>query len=556
MQRSGFGVRVAAVLVVVTLVAACSSSKASHATGSTAPASAAAGKPQSGGVATIGEFSAPSGLDPAKLAGGGTVGGMELAALYDTIMRYNPVTHKYEPRTAQSFDPNSDYTVWTLKLKPGIKFTDGTDYNAEAVKFVVDRELAQGGPSVKAQLAFFTDSVTVLDPLTVQFKLKKAWSGYPYLFSSVSGMIYSPTAFQKAGSAENFNVNPGDAGAGPFKLKSYKPGEAIQLERNPTYYGGPVYLDGLTFVLIIGAQQTYEAIKTGTIQGGFIRDPALDAQAKADNLPAVEMPAVAGNMINMNSGILITCAKGQPAPACTGKADGQTVQSKTATSNINVRRAVAAAVDPQVINERAYSGKALASSAPFANFPWDPKVAGPKYDPAEARRLIALAKSQGWDGKIRVLASNSPTDMAWAQTVSAELTAVGMNVTTDTSKDTNAVVSQVLVQHDFDLTTWAYGLLDDVDSNYPQLVSTFASSNPRYGYGSPEMDAAIDQLRLADTDAKRVAAYKAISDIWVRDDPALVITQIPQALIHTPKLQNPQRTAASIVLFDKAWLEK
>jgi peptide/nickel transport system substrate-binding protein len=217
---------------------------------------------------------------------------------------------------------------------------------------------------------------------------------------------------------------------------------------------------------------------------------------------------------------------------------------------------VAAAVDPQVINQRAYSGKALASSAPFANFPWDPHIAGPKYDQAEARRLIAQAKSEGWDGKIRVLASNSPTDLAWAQAVSAELTAVGMDVSTDTGKDTNAVVSQVLVQHDFDLTTWAYGLLDDVDSNYPQLVSTFASSNPRYGYGSPEMDAAIDQLRLADTDPKREAAYRAISQIWVRDDPALVITQIPQDLIHTPKLHGAQRTAASIVLFDKAWLQK
>ncbi len=543
--------------VAVALAAACSSSasKGSSAAGSTTTAATGAGAPQTGGVISVGEFSAPSGLDPAKLQGGGTVGGMELAALYDTIVDYNATTHKYEPRTG-SFTPNSDYSLWTLKLKPGIKFTDGTDYNADAVKFVVDREMTQGSPAVAAQLNFFTQSVTVIDPLTLQFKLKVPWSGYPYLYASVSGMIYSPTAYQKAGSEAAFNLNPGDAGAGPFKLKSYKPGEAIELERNPAYYNGPVYLDGLTFVLIIGAQQTYEAIKTGTIQAGYIRDPALDAQAKVDGLPAVEMPAVAGNMINMNSGIPVTCAKGQPAPECTGQADGTKVPTKTATSNVIVRRAVAAAVDPQVINQRAYQGKALPDSAPFANFPWDPHVPGPKYDPAQARQLIAQAKSQGWDGKIRVLASNSPTDVQWAQTVSAELEAVGMQVSTDTSKDTNAVVSQVLVQHDFDLTTWAYGLLDDVDSNYPQLVSTFASTNPRYGYGSPEMDAAIDQLRLADTDAKRVAAYKAISQIWVRDDPAFVITQIPQALIHTPKLHGPQRTAASIVLFDKAWLQK
>ena len=561
MQRN-HGVRLTVVVVVLMLVAACTSNKASNASAgktSTSPASAigsASGAPQVGGVITVGEFSAPSGLDPAKLAGGGTVGGIELAAIYDTIVRYNPSTKKYDPRTAQSFVPNSDYSQWTLTLKPGIKFADGTDYNAAAVKFAEDRELAEGSPGFKAQLAFFTDSVTVVDPLTVQFKLKKAWSGYPYLFASIAGMIYSPTAFQKAGSEANFNLNPVGAGAGPFELKSYKPGEAIELQRNPTYYGGQVYLDGIRFVLIIGPQATYEAIKANTIQAGFIRDPAVDAQSKVDNFPSVAMPAVAGNIINMNSGILVTCAGGKPEPICTGQPDGAKVPTKTATSNITVRRAVAAGVDPQVINERSYSGKALANSAPFANFPWDPKVPGPKFDPVEAKKLVAQAKAEGWDGKIRVLASNSSTDTAWALAVSAQLTAIGMNVTTDTSKDTNAVVTQVLVQHDFDLTTWAYGLLDDADSNYPQLVSTFASSNPRYGYGNAEMDAAIDQLRLADTDAKRVAAYKAISEIWVRDDPALVITQIPQDLIHTPKLHDPERSAASIVLFDKAWLSK
>lgn len=85
-----------------------------------------------------------------------------------------------------------------------------------------------------------------------------------------------------------------------------------------------------------------------------------------------------------------------------------------------------------------------------------------------------------------------------------------------------------------------------------QLLGTFGPQ--RYGYGPPDMLAAVDLLRTADTDAKRVDAYRAISEIWVRDVPAHVITQIPQALIHTPNLQGAQRTAASSILFDNAWL--
>src|ERR1700712_3004612 len=110
MQRSGSVVRVVAVAVVVLLAASCSSSKGKAAAPTTAASGATAtsssgGQPQIGGTITVGEFSAPSGLDPIKLAGGGTVGGMELAALYDTIVRYNPTTKKYDPLTAQSFDP-------------------------------------------------------------------------------------------------------------------------------------------------------------------------------------------------------------------------------------------------------------------------------------------------------------------------------------------------------------------------------------------------------------------------------------------------------------------
>jgi peptide/nickel transport system substrate-binding protein len=419
---------------------------------------------------------------------------------------------------------------------------------------VHDREAKDGNASPKAQWNSTVKSWEVIDDLTMKYTLQKPWVGFPYLLSSVSGMIYSPTAFQKAG--PNFNTAPGDAGAGPFKVKSYKPGEAIELERNPNYWGGEVYLDGLRFVYVGGAAQTYEAIKAGTIQGAFIRDDAVIAQAKADKYGAIDMPAVAGNIINMNSNQEVTCRGGQPANACAGQADGTKVKNKSATADIRVRQAIAHAIDPKVINERVYQGKALADSAPFANFPWDPKVAGPKYDPTEAKRLVGEAKADGWDGKLRIYAPSTPEGNAWGQAVSAQLTAVGMDPQLDITHDIQWIVNQVLVLNDYDIHTWAYGLLDESDANYLQLLGTFNSKAPRYGYGNAEMDAAIDLLRTADTDAKRVEAYKKISELWVRDMPAMVTAALMQSLVHSPKLHDAQRTAASIILFDKAWLEK
>ena len=254
--------------------------------------------------------------------------------------------------------PNADFTVWTLKLKSGIKFTDGTDYNAEAVKFVQDRQLKDGNASVRGQMANFIDTITITDPLTVTYKLKIGWAGFPYLMSHVPGMIYSPAAFKKAADAKAFNSNPGDAGAGPFKLKSYKPGESIEFERNPNYYGGEVYLDGLKFVLLNGSSATYDGLKTGTLQAALLREPTVYAQSKKDGFGTVDIPQIGGNLMIMNSGIDITCAGATTAgvPLCAGQPDGTVVKTKTPTRDINVRKAVAAAIDPKIVVDRAYQG--------------------------------------------------------------------------------------------------------------------------------------------------------------------------------------------------------
>jgi peptide/nickel transport system substrate-binding protein len=75
---------------------------------------------------TFGEFSEPVGLDPIVSTGHGSTGAIETAAIYDTIVRYNPKTKKYENRTAESLTPNADLTQWVVKLRSGITFTDGT----------------------------------------------------------------------------------------------------------------------------------------------------------------------------------------------------------------------------------------------------------------------------------------------------------------------------------------------------------------------------------------------------------------------------------------------
>ena len=106
--------------------------------GVTTPATTAKA-PVAGGTITFGTFSETAGLDPIVSTGNGVTGYIEMAAIYDTIVRYNAQTGKYELNTAESVTANADSTEWTVKLKSSIKFTDGTAYDAEAVKFGMNR---------------------------------------------------------------------------------------------------------------------------------------------------------------------------------------------------------------------------------------------------------------------------------------------------------------------------------------------------------------------------------------------------------------------------------
>jgi peptide/nickel transport system substrate-binding protein len=313
----------------------------------------------------------------------------------------------------------------------------------------------------------------------------------------------------------------------------------------------------LKFVLIPGAQPTVDAIKTGTLQTGYIRDPQAYADAVAQKFKTLDLPVVQTDIITMNSGVEVTCTTATltTVPACAGQTDGAKVTTKAATTDPNIRKAVQLAVDPKIVNDRTHAGKAINDASPFSNFPWDPKVTFPKVDLVEARRLVTAAKAAGWDGRIRLAAGNDQkTNLDWAEAVASQLESVGMTVVKQTDRDTNGVVRRVLTERDYDLAKWAYGLSDESDNNYNQLSALFA--NKTYGYGPPDMIAAVDLLRTADTDAKRVDAYKKISEIWIRDAPAHVTAMYVQAMVSTPKLNDIIRTGSAIVLFHKAWLEK
>ena len=287
-------VQFVALAVVVGLVAAAcgddggsgdatASSTTAGSTGTTTPATTVA--PKVGGSVTMGVYIEPSGLDPVVAQGGGTGGNHELGAIYDTLMRIDPVTKVFVPQLAESIAPNGDGSEFTLKLRSGVKFSDGSDYDADAVMFGLKRHV-QYGSAFAGQVSSVKE-YTVVDKLTLKLTLTAPWPNFPYVLSNAPGMIPSPTAIKlacpdltKAARDCAFSSKP--VGAGAFVVDSYKPKEALIVKRSPTYWGGAAYLDSVKFVFIAGAQGTYDALKTGTLQVGFLREPQVIKTAVDD----------------------------------------------------------------------------------------------------------------------------------------------------------------------------------------------------------------------------------------------------------------------------------
>jgi peptide/nickel transport system substrate-binding protein len=508
--------------------------------------------PQAGGNLTIGLFSATNGFDPANSTVAGSTNGREMAALYGTLLKYNAESATYEGQMAASIEKSADFTQWTIRLRPGVKFSDGTAYDAAAVKLNLERHMATTARSTaKPALFQFVDSITAPDAQTVVIKLKQGWAGFPFLLTVGPGLIASPAAIQKAGAS--FASAPGDAGAGPFVLSSFKSGEAAVFKKSPTYFGGSVYLDELRFVQVGAADQTYIALKNNTVQAAYIRDPVAHAEAKKDGFLSVLIASPGGNIALMNSGVEVTCAGGAPASACAGKPDGTKVITTPPTSDPKVRQAIAHAIDRDAVNQRVWNGTAVVgaqlidkSLVYYADVPF------PEYNPTEARRLVQEAKAAGWNGTLRLLTDT--TNQAWGVTIKTLLEAVGITVDLDTSKVISAIIPQVSANKDFEMASWGSGM-DLSDADYFFTSGNFSSTG-RYGLRSPTFDAALDKMRLASTLDEKKAAYKALSEAWAKDMPAIPISTVFQGVVYSKNVHGLAMTGGGIVSFEKAWLQK
>lgn len=534
-----------------------------------APATQATTKqPVAGGTLTFGSYSKVQGLDPIVGLGQGTSGGIPMNAVYDTLTRFDPGTKQYTMRTAESVTGNADSTEWTIKLKPNVKFSDGTDYDAEAVAWGINRHRVGNSIPVQANdtsvcaqyyacprstvssgaYTSIIKDIKVVDKATLTVTLSAGYGAFPFILSAEAGMIPSPTAIKKACTDPtkppaqcSFNTAP--VGAGPFVVKNYKPDDVIEMVKNPNYYGGTVYLDGINFLDNgdTGGLKTWEQLKAGTVQAAFLRDPESIAFAKEAKFPGFGTVANNGAILLLNMGV--------------NRADG--TPTTPPTKDLKVRQAIQAAIDVNVVDQRGYGGKGLKGSELFqSSFPWDPKVPGAKFDLELAKKLVGEAKAAGWNGKLSVLYVNSTTGRNVGGAVVAMLQAAGIEATLETPEST-VQQQRVITTKDFEAATWGMALNGD-DGALWALGQNLRSTSPtnRVGFKSEALDKALTDLQLAKTDAAKTAAFKIIAEETAKQVPFVTLAAVEEYNAFSPKLQGAIGGGRSYIFFEKAWLEK
>ncbi|WP_182359604.1 ABC transporter substrate-binding protein [Tomitella gaofuii] len=475
-----------------------------------------------GGTLTYGVQALAPVLDPGKQgASRGGTGGDAAAAVYGVLMKYDPDSGEFAPQLAESLTSDDDVT-WTLKLRDGVKFSDGTPLDAQAVVASFDRYTEQNGADAGLWKQT-VESATVTDPLTVTITLQAPWHRFPSMLALGYGMIVAPSA----GSGDAFKP----IGAGPFVEQEFRPGEARILKANPDYWGGPPPLDTIRMVALNGPQENVDSLKSGGLDIAYIRGLA----------PAIKDVVDAGypgyiSVLNSGSAEIINNREGRPG------------------ADVRVRKAIAMALNPEQIDQRAQNGEGMPTSDIFAETSrWHPDVPGVAFDPEQARKLLDEAKADGYDGTLDYMFLNEPKDHAIALAVQALLQNVGFTVNMHGATSAADIITGVYVQHDFDLAHAGLGFYESIPDLGLQGVLQSDSPSNTAGYADKEMDALIAKFRSTASEDDARTVMGEIQKHWNATVPSAPIGALPSIRAWQKNVHGVEPSATGIMLLGDAW---
>jgi peptide/nickel transport system substrate-binding protein len=390
------------------------------------------------------------------------------------------------PLLAESWETVDDLT-WQFHLREGVSFTNGEAFNADVVKFSIERVLREDNENSAAQGLFSSviASVDVVDEYTVNVVTQ---APFPSLLDLIVDAYMLPPEI-----ADNEDFSSNGVGTGAYMLESWTVGEAIILVKNPDYWGDEPYFDRVIYRPVPEASVRSTELRTGNAD--IITQVPIEELGRLDEagIEVVQVPSTQSMRIHLNAG-------------------------EPPFDNTLVRQAMNYAIDRETILATLLegAGQLMASASGPNIFGYDPSIEPYPYDPDMARALLEEAGyGDGVDITIQFTEGRYVRDRAIGEAITAQLAEVGINVNANFSE-----FSQWLEL--FNQEGNGFMVIAQEDNVNTLMAPNFASTSEsfkRYGYGNDEVDALIAQASVELDEAAREALYQELNQVLHDDVP-------------------------------------
>jgi peptide/nickel transport system substrate-binding protein len=316
--------------------------------------------------------------------------------IFESLLEYKPGTTEIQPCLATSWETSEDGTEIVLHLRKGVKFHDGTDFNADAVVFSFARQYDPNHPyhqygewSVWGWMFSDIKEMKKIDDYTVKLILKRPNASIMTSLAMSTLNIVSPANAEKyKGDAFKY-----PCGTGPFKFVEWVKDDHITLEANNNYWREKPQLDKLIFKVIVDPSARLMALEVGEVQGIEYPNPADSDRIKANkDLVLMTQPGMNIGYMAMNTGY------GYKDANENGVRDPDEPWVKTPgyfepLTKKQVRQAINMAIDKQSIVDNLYMGTAIKAKNPMPPFMlgYNDEIQDYPYDPVKAKQLLTEA---------------------------------------------------------------------------------------------------------------------------------------------------------------------
>lgn len=395
---------------------------------------------------------------------------------------------KIIPMLAEKWEISSDGKTYILKLRKGVKFHDGTDFNAEAVKFNFDRYMEIS--SVRRNELAEVDSVSVADDFTIKIVLKRPFAPFLSILTDRAGMMVSPTAAQKYG--QDFMNNP--VGTGPFVFKERVKGSSITLLKNPNYWQpGLPKAEKIVYKIIPDANVALVNLKSGQVDitnrfpfneaNNFKNDPKV----RVINDPG---PGFRGMVLNV---------------------------SKAPLNIPAVAQAIDVLIDREAIVKVALAGVGTPGTTPFPpnSMAYTEADKPVKPDLEKAKQLLAEAGKAG-GVSFSIKTDVDPVSQQVAQMVQNMLKPAGIEVTLEKVEFGTLLEQTKNGNFDAAFINWS-GRIDPDQNIYDWFVTNAPLNYMKYS--NAEVDKLLNEARAELDEGKRKTLYSNVIAILQRDVP-------------------------------------